>query len=84
MYKIKKGNVMITIESNNLVDLINNLIEEAVCDGAPPNTAFHLNTINLITATNNLLDCLGLSQYYEAIERSDYANWSIVKVVERK
>ena len=75
---------MITIESSNLVNLINDLIEEAVCDGAPPNTAFHLNTINLITAANNLLDCLGLSQYYEVIETNDYANWSIIKIVDKE
>lgn len=75
---------MITIESSNLVNLINDLIEEAVCDGADSGGAYHLNTINLIIAANNLLDCLGLSQYYEVIETNEYSNWSIIKIVDKE
>lgn len=75
---------MVTIESVTLINLINNLIEEAVCDGADCGGAYHQNITNLITATNNLLDCLGLSQYYETIETNDYTNWSIVKIVNKK
>lgn len=75
---------MITIESSNLVNLINDLIEEAVCDGADSGGAYHLNTINLIIAANNLLDYLGLSQYYEAVKTNDYSNWSNVKIVDKE
>lgn len=75
---------MITIESSNLVNLINDLIEEAVCDGADSGGAYHQNIAKLVTVANNLLDCLGLSQYYEVIETNEYSNWSIVKIVDKE
>lgn len=76
---------MITLKSNAVVNLINNLLDEAVCDGGDAGGAYHQNTDNLIVATSNLLNCLGLSEDYQIIEtKDDCTSWSIVKIIEKK
>ena len=74
---------MITNKTDSVVKLINNLIEEAVHDGADNGGAYHINQENLMIAINNLLNSLNLVDY-EVVLNKDYTNWSTIKILPRK
>ena len=65
-----------------LVDLLNQLIEEAVEDGGDAGGAYHQNQDGLTKAINDLLEFFGLSDY-EVVETNDYHRWSRIKVGKR-
>ena len=71
---------MITNKTNAVVQLLNDLIEEAVCDGADSGGAYHMNQQNLMIAATNLLHSLNLTDY-EVISTEDYTHWSTIKIV---
>ena len=71
---------MITNKTNAVVQLLNNLIEESVHDGADYGGAYHINEENLMVAANNLLYCLNLTDY-EVILTNDCIYWSTVKII---
>ena len=74
---------MITNKTDSVVKLINNLIEEAVHDGADSGGAYHTNQENLMIAISNLLNSLNLVDY-EVVLNKDYTNWSTIKILPRK
>ena len=71
---------MITNETNSVVKLLNDLIEEAVHDGADSGGAYHINQTGLINAVNSVLNSLNLIDY-KAISTEDYTYWSTIKIV---
>lgn len=71
---------MITNKTNAVVQLLNDLIEEAVKDGADSGGAYHMNQQNLMIAAYNLLYSLNLTDY-EVISTEDYTHWSTIKIV---
>ena len=73
---------MITPKTQAVVKLLNNLIEEAVKDGADAGGAYHQNLEGLSVAADNLLHSLGLSNDYEVITTTDIYNWSLIKIIE--
>ena len=73
---------MITPKTQAVIKLLNDVIEEAVKDGADAGGAYHQNLENLSIAVNNLLYCLGLSNDYNVINTENIYNWSFIKVVE--
>ncbi len=74
---------MITSKTNSVVKLLNNLIEEAVRDGADSGGAYHMNQENLMLAANNILNSLNLVDDYEVILIDSYTNWSNIRIVSR-
>lgn len=75
---------MITPKTQAVVKLLNNLIEEAVKDGADAGGAYHQNLEGLSIAANNLLYSLGLSNDYDVINTTNFFDWSLIKIVENK
>ena len=75
---------MITPKTQAVVKLLNNLIEEAVKDGADAGGAYHQNLEGLSIAANNLLYSLGLSNDYNVINTTNFFDWSLIKIVENK
>ena len=73
---------MITNKTNSVVKLLNDLIEEAVHDGADGGGAYHINQEGLMVAANNILNSLNLIDY-EVISTKDYTNWSTIKIIPR-
>lgn len=73
---------MITPKTQAIIRLLNDLIEEAVKDGADAGGAYHQNLEGLSIAANNLLYSLGLSNDYEVIETTNIYNWSLIKIIE--
>lgn len=71
-------------DSQTVVKLLNNLIEEAVIDGADAGGAYNQNLEGLKAAAKNLLDFLGLLSDYKAIETTDFNTWSKIHIVQRK
>lgn len=74
---------MIDAKTSAVVKLINDVLEEAVKDGGDSGGAYHQNLYNLEVAVNNLINCLGLTDY-EVINIENGYNWSFIKVQEKK
>lgn len=68
--------------AEEVVDMLNQLIEEAVMDGGDAGGAYNQNQDGLTKAINDLLDFFGLSDY-EVVETNDRHRWSRIKVGKR-
>ena len=71
-----------TVDAEQLVELINQLIEEAVEDGGDAGGAYNQNQKGLTKAINDLLEFFGLSNY-EVVETNDRYSWSRIMVGKR-
>lgn len=58
-----------------VVKALNNLIEQAVCDGGDPGGAYHQNEDELVKAMNEILAILDLDKEY-SISMQDTTHWS--------
>ena len=67
---------------SRLIDLLNQLIEEAVEDGGDPGGAYHQNQDGLRKAIQDLLDHLALSNY-EVVDKLDCSKWSRLSIGEK-
>lgn len=74
---------MITNKTEAVVNLLNQVIEEAVKDGGDSGGAYHQNQENLYIAISNLLDCLTLSRDYEVVDTQNFYDWSNIKIKAR-
>ena len=59
-----------------LIEALNTLINEAVCDGGDGGGPYHQNEHDLVEAMNNILDILGLQDKYEVAKYEDETYWS--------
>ena len=64
------------MEDEVIVEALNNLINEAVCDGGDGGGPYHQNQYDLIESMNNVLDILGLRDKYEVAKCEEDIYWS--------
>ena len=78
---------MVTNDTEKLVNLLNNLINEAVEDGADRGGAYHNNQYRLSNVIQELLSYLNLYQDYEVFNTKNYCNYGsnlIIKAINKE
>lgn len=67
------------------VDTLNNLLEEAVCHGGDSGGAYRQNARKLISAIEDIMDCLDISEDFEIAEKENkWSSWCEFYIREKK